>query len=133
MKTNMSEHELFTVSGRAAHLSNQALEDIALTVSEKAEFPARLSEALRMAFARSCFQLVLRSGTGNYQGFKDTVMQRVGTFYVRDFVQDADMKNDLFGTIKSDVESLGPVRSSALTTTHQQVAEALDRAPLVHP
>ena len=116
MKTNMSEQELFTVSRHAARLSNQSLEDIAVAVSESPEFPARLSQALQMAFGRSCFQLILRSGNGQYEGFEEPAMRRVGAFYAQDFVGDESMKVELQRRLYIDDEL--PV-------------EPLDTAPLV--
>ncbi len=107
MKTNTPEQELFTLSYRAARQSNRALEDVAMAVSERPEFPGRLDEMLQQAFSRACFQLMVRQGQGSYDGYKNNPsMQRVGGFYARDFCTDPAMRVELEKMMPVDLEGI---------------------------
>ena len=137
MKTNTPEQELFTVSKQAAHLSSQSLEDIALAVSERPEFPGRLDEMLQMAFSRACFQLTVRQGQGSYEGYKtNPSMRRVGGFYAQGFCPDGPMRDELQKMMPTDLEGLAVQPDSQaensvepanqLAAARQRVAAAYD-------
>lgn len=103
MQTKTPDIKLFTLSGAADRLSCQTLEDIAREIADRPEFPSRLTGAASDAFARVCFELLLRHGQGQYDGYRQQPsMRRIGAFFLSTFNTDPRLETEVAALMHLD-------------------------------